>query len=127
MNTPSGTFVIDQTGGTVVVTPTKNLGELDFQEIEADMAAVVGQVARAPAARVVVDFHRTDYFGTTALGWFLRLWKSVRARNGGMAFCNVSPHEREILEVTKLDHLWPIYASREEALRAMSALNPPIA
>jgi hypothetical protein len=36
-----------------------------------------------------------------------------------MAFCGVSDHEREILKVTKLDGLWPICDSREEALKAV--------
>jgi hypothetical protein len=36
-----------------------------------------------------------------------------------MAFCNVSDHEREILKVTKLDSLWTICGSREEAMQAV--------
>jgi hypothetical protein len=37
-----------------------------------------------------------------------------------LAFCNVSAHERELLTVTGLDTLWPIYPSREEAIRAVT-------
>jgi hypothetical protein len=36
-----------------------------------------------------------------------------------MAICNLSPHEQEILGVTKLDHSWLICPSRDEALRAV--------
>ena len=36
-----------------------------------------------------------------------------------MAFCNVSNHEKEILQITRLDHLWPICSSRSEALAAV--------
>jgi anti-anti-sigma factor len=69
--------------------------------------------------QVVLDFHETDYFGSTAVGFFLRLWKQLRGRGGRLAFCNVSEHERDILQVTGFDRLWPICASREEALQAV--------
>jgi hypothetical protein len=36
-----------------------------------------------------------------------------------MAFCRVSEHEREILQATRLDGLWPVCLSREEALHAV--------
>jgi hypothetical protein len=36
-----------------------------------------------------------------------------------MAFCNVSDHEKEILQITNLDHSWPICSSRTEALEAV--------
>jgi anti-anti-sigma factor len=70
-----------------------------------------------------MDFHKTDYYGSTALAFFLKLWKRVRNRNGRMAFCNISDHEREILTVTQLDRLWPIYLSREEATKAVKGLS----
>jgi hypothetical protein len=40
-------------------------------------------------------------------------------QNGRMAFYNVSDHEKGILKVTHLDHLWPICSSRIEALKAV--------
>ncbi len=33
-----------------------------------------------------------------------------------MAFCNVSSHEQEVLRLTRLDTLWPICSTREQAL-----------
>ena len=67
----------------------------------------------------MLDFHKTDYYGSTALGFFLKLWTRARKRNGRMAFCNVSAHEKEILQATRLDHVWPICSSRREALEAV--------
>lgn len=66
-----------------------------------------------------MDFHKTDYYGSTALGFFVKLLKWVRKRYGRMAFCNVSDHEQEILQVTNFDHSWPICSSRIEALKAV--------
>lgn len=47
---------------------------------------------------------------------------AVTGRGGdasGMAICNVSAHEKEVLQITHLDHLWPICSSRSEALKAV--------
>jgi hypothetical protein len=44
----------------------------------------------------------------------------VLGRGGRIAFCNVSPHEREILAVTGLNGLWPVYPSRAEAVAAVA-------
>ena len=42
-----------------------------------------------------------------------------------MAFCNVSDREKEILQVTHLDHMWPVCSSRVEALEAVGGSCPP--
>jgi anti-anti-sigma factor len=69
---------------------------------------------------VVVDFGKTGYFGSTALGLFVQLWQRVRGRDGRIAFCNVSADEQDVLAVTRLGRVWPVYPSREEALAAVN-------
>ncbi len=114
-----GVFGVEQAGDTLIVVPAADLRELDYGRIEAGGRAVLELLRRPGVKNVVVDFCETDYYGTTALGCFLRFWKAVRERGGRMAFCNLSPHEAEILRVTNLDHLWPIGPSRAEALEAV--------
>jgi anti-anti-sigma factor len=96
-----------------------DLPELDFQRIEEGAETILHLLDGPGIKNVVLDFHKTDYYGSTALGFFPKLWKRVRVRNGRMAFCNVSDHEKEILQVTKLDDLWPICSSRSEALEVV--------
>ena len=116
-----GMFEVESEGDTLIVAPTGNLGEIDFQRIEASAKDVFDAMARSAAKNVVLDLGRMDYGGTTALSFFLRLWKRVQAAQGKMALCNVSAHELEILGITNLDDLWPIFSSRAEALRAVAA------
>jgi anti-sigma B factor antagonist len=112
----NGTFQIEYVGDTLVLSPLINLGELEYERIERDGQSVLDRIATAHCRNVVVDFSQTEYYGSTALGFFLRLWSRLRVQGGHMAFCNVSPVEREILQVTRLDTLWSICATREEAL-----------
>src|ERR1051325_7521614 len=103
----SGAFEIERDGDTLIVTPLNNLRELEFPQIETGAKEILGLLASASVKNVIVDFYKTEYYGSTALGFFVKLWKRVRERKGRMVFCNVSDHEREILNVMRLDKLWP--------------------
>src|SRR5262249_42633527 len=116
-------FDIEAEGETIIVTPALDLRELDFQQVGAAGEDVLALLDRAPARHVIVEFCQPDYFGSTALGVFVRFWKRIRSRNGRMAFCNVSEHEEEILRLANLDKLWPICSSREEALPAFDMVS----
>jgi anti-sigma B factor antagonist len=119
MAAATGTFEIEREGQTLIVTALTDLRELNYLEVEAGARNVLDLLRNRTIKNVVLDFHKTDYYGSTALGFFVKLWKRVRDGNGRMAFCGVSENEREILKVTNLDGLWPICASREEALKAV--------
>ena len=112
-------FDIERQDDVVVVTPTADLREFEYQDIQAAAEGILDQLAAPGVTGVVLDFHRTDYYGSTALGFFIRMWKRISEHGGRMAFCNVSQHEREILGVTRLDGLWPVCQSRDEALAAV--------
>jgi len=113
-----GIFELEQEDDTIIIVPAVDLRELDYQRIEEGGRRILDLLNGTGIRNVILDFQKTDYYGSTALGFFLKLWKRVREQNGRMAFCNVSDHEKEILRITKLDHLWPICASRSEALEA---------
>jgi len=112
-------FECQRDGATLIVIPTMDLRELNFQQIEVGAEDLLCQLREGVVKNVVLDFHRTDYCGSTALGFFVKLWKRVTDCNGRMAFCNLSENEREVLQVTKLDGLWPICSSRDQALAAV--------
>jgi anti-anti-sigma factor len=106
-------------GDTLIVTPTGDLSELEFQAVDSGGAEVLRSLEESGAKNVVLDLRRLDHTGSSALGFFVRLLTRVRSRHGRMALFNVSEHEREILEVTNLSGLWPLCASREAALAAV--------
>ncbi len=119
MTTTTGFFEIECVGDTILVTPCRDLREVEYAQIEEGAREVLGLLRDSPVKHLVMDFVRTDYYGSTALGFFVKLWKRVSKRGGKIAFCNLSDHEKEILETTRLDSLWPICASRAEALQAV--------
>jgi anti-anti-sigma factor len=118
---PTNEFIeIEQQGETFILTPTADLGELENERINSAMKDVLDLLSKSTVKNVVLDFHKTTYYGSTALGFFVRLWKTVSARKGRMAFCNASEHEKEILRITRLDSLWEICPTKEAAIQAIS-------
>jgi len=112
-------FEIEHVGETIIVTPLEGLGEFDFQRIETAARIVLRLLEDPSVLNVVIDFHRIDYYGTTAFSFFIRLWKRVRNHRGRMVLCNLSDHGKQVLKISKLDQFWPVYPSREEAIVAV--------
>ena len=120
MTTPPSAFKIDCLGTTALISPHEDIGEFAFIQMDADVAKALDCFDALPDIRnVVLDFEGTDYFGSSMLGLFVRLGKRVNTRGGKMALCNLSEHEAEILHTSHLDSLWPVCATREDALNAV--------
>ena len=119
--TKDSVFDFEHSGNTLVLIPNTDLRELEFDALEGGSVDVFDQLSLATFKNVIIDFSKTDYYGSTALAFFVKFWKRVKSRGGRMVLCNVSMHEREILELTNLTSLWAIYDNRQEALKAIEA------
>jgi anti-anti-sigma factor len=117
----AGIFEIERQGETVIFTPTTNLSELEY--VESNARGVIDVLCDLSIKNLVIDFQKTDYFGSSALELFVKLWKMVTQRDGRMAVCNLSENQHEILRTTKLGSLWPICVSRGDAMKAVEARN----
>jgi len=79
----------------------------------------MASVRNQPNPLVVFDLSDVNYFGSMFVAVLLRCWKLTTARGGMMALAGVSQHARELLRITSLDMIWPIYQSRREAMDAL--------
>jgi anti-anti-sigma factor len=113
-------FAIRREENAVVLTPQRDLSEFEFAQIDVEAAELMGRIAKEGGTNVIVDFSKIEYSGSSALSFFTRLFNNTRLRGGEMAFCNVSSGEREVLRITRLDTLWPICESLEEAMAVVT-------
>ncbi len=66
------------------------------------------------------EFERqVDNAGSMFLALLIRCWKLALAQGGMMALSGVNDRTRELLRVTSLDTVWPMYESRREAIEAL--------
>lgn len=121
MDQPTRVFEIEHDGDTLILTPEINLGALVYDQVERELRDTLKLLEHDPARNVVIDFHKTKYFGSSAVGFFVSLWKIAKSHSGRIAFCGLSPIELEVLKATKLDTLWPIRSSRAEAIEAVKS------
>lgn len=121
MPSAANLFVLECRDGTVIVTPKDDLSEFLFRELTQQATQVFDEIEKLENNQnVVMDFKNTDYFGSTALGLFVQLWTRVCRRGGRLAFCNLSERERQILNITQLDSLWPLCENLESAIKAVN-------
>jgi anti-sigma B factor antagonist len=64
----------------------------------------------------LVDFANTGYIDSSGLGVLVSLSKKIREQSGELRLANLNEDLRTLFELTKLDTLFNIADSREEAL-----------
>ena len=68
---------------------------------------------------VVIDLGQVAYFGSSMLEAIRTLWNELTPHNGRLILCNASEVGREVLQVAKFDHLWPLVETRDQALQSL--------
>ncbi|OYW11773.1 MAG: hypothetical protein B7Z55_18925, partial [Planctomycetales bacterium 12-60-4] len=109
-------------GDVSVVEFGPNCELVEDQILEALGAELLAAVRAADPPRVILDLTRTKFFGSGFIEVLLRVWKELQHKpQARMILCGVQIYCREVLEITHLDQLWPIVATRDEALERMAA------
>jgi anti-sigma B factor antagonist len=69
------------------------------------------------ARKFLVDFTNTGYIDSSGLGVLVSLSKKIREKGGELRLSTLNEDLRTLFELTKLDTLFRIADSRDEALR----------
>jgi anti-sigma B factor antagonist len=70
------------------------------------------------AKRFVIDFTKTGYIDSSGLGVLVSLSKKIREQGGELRLAGLNEDLQTLFELTKLDTLFTIARSPEEALAA---------
>lgn len=106
---------------TVVVfgSEQRQLDEVGLEKIGRQLIEIA-QAANPPI--LVLDMKPTEFFGSSFIETLFRVWKKLNLQPGAkFAISGLQPYCKEVLEVTHLDRLWPLPATREEAIAAFTA------
>ncbi|HEY2252744.1 MAG TPA: STAS domain-containing protein [Planctomycetaceae bacterium] len=114
-------FSREARGNTLVLNPLIHLGSLHEPEIAHETQELLEYINRSDPVptNLVIDLALGECLGTAILGAIVKLWKRISQRGGRLALCNVSDNVIDVLRVTKLHAIWPIYPSRDQALAAI--------
>ncbi len=93
-------------------------GEVDLYtapEFKQQLLDVIGQGAN----QVVVDFTNTTFIDSTTLGVLVGGVKRLRTNDGRLSLVCSDRNITKIFEITGLDKVFEIYATRDEAISAL--------
>lgn len=68
--------------------------------------------------KIVIDLEELEYVSSAGLRGVLNLVKSCRAASVMLAFCSMRPFVADVFSISGFSAMFPIYAAREEAIRA---------
>ena len=105
-------FTLESKDGLLVVTVDGQLVVANRQEFK---QLVLDEVERG-ARQVVVDFAGTAYIDSSGLGALVSLGKRIREAGGELRLAALNEDLRTLFELTRLDTLFPLYASRDDAV-----------
>ncbi len=121
MNTSGPLSIVKEGDVTVVVfgLEQRQLDEVGLERISRQLIEVA-QTVTPP--KLILDMAVTEFFGSSYIEILFRVWKRLNSQpDAQFAITGLQPYCREVLEITHLDRLWPLYATREEALAAFAS------
>lgn len=95
-------------------------GEVDVSTAP-ELRSVLAEAIERREPRIVVDLTETTFLDSSGLGVVLAAARGVRAHDGALAVVNVDATIARTFEITGLDQILAIRATRSEAIGALSA------
>jgi len=112
-------FTFERHGDLTVITATEAIERIDFGLEEQVSDMILKPLRRQENPLIVFDLSRVDNFGSMFLALLIRCWRLALSQGGSMALSGVTERTRELLRVTALDTVWPIYDTKREAMDAL--------
>ena len=94
-------------------TNNRILDEANIAEIGNGLHALIEERNQP---KLLLDFATVDHLSSAALGMLINVDKKVKQRNGQLRLANIKPQIFEVFVITKLNNLFKIFPSREDAL-----------
>ncbi len=99
-------------------------GEIDLFTAP-ELKQVLADSIESGRVRIVIDLTDTTFLDSTALGVLIGAVKRLRSRDGALAIVNVDENISKTFEITGLDQIFTIVATREEAIDAVDPAHDP--
>jgi anti-sigma B factor antagonist len=99
----------------VEFTHSKILDEANIADIGQTLNALIDEM---PKPKLLLDFSTVDHLSSAALGMLINANNKIKQKNGEFRLANIKPQILDVFKITKLDKLFRIRATREEAMRS---------
>ncbi|MCA9095756.1 MAG: STAS domain-containing protein [Planctomycetaceae bacterium] len=118
MNAPQRRLDIEEINDVTVAkfVDRKILDEANIQIIGNQL---FGMVDADDRKKIVLDFSNVEYLSSAALGKLITLDKKVKSAKGKLRLCNIRPDIYEVFAITRLNKLFDIPETQDQALQGL--------
>ncbi|MBM4044892.1 MAG: STAS domain-containing protein [Planctomycetes bacterium] len=116
--TPLLTHKMDRDVHVVSLQGTHTLAESNLQQFSQEFDTLVGA---KHGTRVLINLQGVDYITSPVIAKLTALSSFYRQPRGQLKLCCLLPHIRQVLAVMKIDRLFDIHDTEEEALESFAA------
>jgi anti-anti-sigma factor len=95
-------------------------GEIDSLG-EAALNAAYQEAIRTDPRTVLLNFAEVDYINSTGIALIVGVLAEARKSGRRLLTCGLSPHYREIFEITRLSHFMSVFPDEGAALASINA------
>jgi len=113
-------FGIERHGDIAIIIPSPEVEKMNESLMDQAAQMVLAPLKADPPSGLIFDLSRVDYFGSVFLSFMLRCHKRVKEHGCEVYVAGASKKARELLHLTALDTLWPLYDNRSQALAALA-------
>ncbi len=93
------------------------LDEANIQQIGEEISQLV---ETKPQPKVLISFDNVDHLSSAALGTLITINNKIRGKGGQLRLANIDPQIYEVFVITKLNKLFQIHDSAEQALASFT-------
>ena len=90
------------------------LDEASIQQIGEEIGAIIDESA---FPKLLISFENVDHLSSAALGTLITISNKIRQKDGQLRLANINPQIYEVFVITKLNKLFQIHKTTEEALK----------
>ncbi len=94
------------------------LDEANIQQIGDEISSIIDD---QDSPQLVVSFANVEHLSSAALGTLITIHNKVKARSGQLRLAKIDPQIYEVFVITKLNKLFNIHDTSQEALDVLRA------
>lgn len=100
----------------VIVSLLPELNEVPWADIEKVGSEILSKIQGLSSPNLLVDLCALNYIGSAQVALVVRMFKTVKEKNGKMVVANRDPMVLEVLTLAGLNKVWTIVDNRDRAL-----------
>jgi len=93
---------------------------LDEANIQAIGEEISELIARADTPNLLLSFSNVDHLSSAALGALITINNKVKEKGGALRLANIDPQIYEVFMITRLNKLFDIHETTDDALKAFA-------